>query len=465
MEKAVSIRPVRPAARNKSPLPTPVWFACLAAGLGFAGAAQAVPSYSDQTGDPCSACHVGSFGPQLTPYGRAFKITGYTDGSRTRVLPLVSAMLQTSFTNTGSGQPGGAAPGFGDNNNVAVDQISVFLAGRIYEHLGVFDQVTWDGVGHTWSWDNLDLRYAREFQWGSVDTILGATMNNNPTVTDPYNTTPAWGFPYASSPLALDPPGTLIEGALAQRVIGGTAYGMFNDLIYAEAGAFTALPTLNHSSLLGVNPTDGPVVNGGAPYWRLALQDETHATSWELGTFGLAANVYPNNLQISGTDNYLDLGFDASLQYHQTKRNVFSLYATAIRETATLNSSFSTGGAAVKDFSLNTFKINGSYYYAQTYGITAGLFAVDGNHDPILYAPAPLTGSRTYSPNASGYIIQLDWTPFGKEDSWLQPWANLRLALQYTGYFTYNGNVSNYDGYYRNAVGNNTLYLLGWIAL
>ena len=65
---------------------------------------------------------------------------------------------------------------------------------------------------------------------------------------------------------------------------------------------------------------------------------------------------------------------------------------------------------------------------------------------------------------SNGYVLQLDWTPFGKDDSWLQPWANLRLALQYTGYFDFNGNVSNYDGFYRNAVGNNTLYLLGWIA-
>jgi hypothetical protein len=435
-----------------------------AAGLGLAGPAWAVPSYSDQTGDACSACHVGSFGPQLTAHGRAFKLTGYTEGSKTRVLPLLSAMMETSFTNTGKGQAGGAAPGFGDNNNVAVDQISVFLAGRIYDHLGVFDQITWDGVGHVWGWDNLDLRYAREFPLAGVDTVAGITFNNNPTVTDPYNSTPAWGFPYASSPLALAPPGTLIEGGLAGRVIGGTVYGMFNDLIYAEAGAFTALPTLNHSSLLGVNPGDGPLVNGGAPYWRFALQDESKAVSWEIGTFGLAANVYPGADQSSGTDNYVDVGFDFSFQYHQTRRHVFSLYGTAIRETATLNSSVVTGAAANKDFSLDTFKVNGSYYYDQTYGVTAGLFSVQGSHDALLYAPAPLSGSRSYNPNANGYVMQLDWTPFGKDDSWMQPWANLRLALQYTGYFDFNGNVSNYDGFYRNAVGNNTLYLLGWIA-
>nr|WP_294509605.1 hypothetical protein [uncultured Rhodopila sp.] len=41
---------------------------------------------------------------------------------------------------------------------------------------------------------NLDLRYGRETQLGGIVAILGATVNNNPTVTDPYNSTPAWAF-------------------------------------------------------------------------------------------------------------------------------------------------------------------------------------------------------------------------------------------------------------------------------
>ena len=40
--------------------------------------AEAIPAFAQQTGQPCTACHVGAFGPQLTPTGRAFKITGYT---------------------------------------------------------------------------------------------------------------------------------------------------------------------------------------------------------------------------------------------------------------------------------------------------------------------------------------------------------------------------------------------------
>jgi hypothetical protein len=256
----------------------------------------------------------------------------------------------------------------------------------------------------------------------------------------------------------------LIEGALAARVIGGTAYGLFGDLVYAEAGAFTSLPQLSNRQILGVYPTDGPVLSGSAPYWRLAVQNETQKTSMSIGTFGLAASVFPFDDQSAGTDTYLDIGFDGSFQWHASKAHVFSVYASAIRETAQLHSSAATGAAASKNFSLDTYKINASYYYDQTWGVTGGLFSVHGSHDALLYAPAPDVGSRSNSPDSDGYVLQLDWTPFGKEDSWAQPWANLRLALQYTGYTRFNGKGSNYDGFGRNASDNNTLYLLGWIA-
>jgi hypothetical protein len=38
--------------------------------------ANALPSYARQTGQQCAACHNGF--PELTPYGRLFKLNGYT---------------------------------------------------------------------------------------------------------------------------------------------------------------------------------------------------------------------------------------------------------------------------------------------------------------------------------------------------------------------------------------------------
>src|SRR5690348_14827106 len=97
----------------------------------FATRADGVPSFAAQTGQPCQTCHIGSFGPQLTPFGREFKIEGYTmtggEGLASKI-PL-SAMVLGSFTNTAAAQPEGAAPHFGTNNNFAVDQVSLFFAG------------------------------------------------------------------------------------------------------------------------------------------------------------------------------------------------------------------------------------------------------------------------------------------------------------------------------------------------
>src|ERR1700733_10261447 len=73
--------------------------------------ALAVPSFARQTGQPCETCHVGAFGPQLTQFGREFKLNGYVWNDGGKHIPL-AAMLQASLTNTKADQPGGAAPGF-----------------------------------------------------------------------------------------------------------------------------------------------------------------------------------------------------------------------------------------------------------------------------------------------------------------------------------------------------------------
>ena len=112
---------------------------------------------------------------------------------------------------------------------------SGFWGGAITENIGAFAQVTYsapdplsglsgtpaDQFKHTWSWDNADVRYANTARFGPLDIIYGITANNNPTVQDLWNTTPAWSFPYAVSSLAGRPAAsTAIEGAFAARVGG-----------------------------------------------------------------------------------------------------------------------------------------------------------------------------------------------------------------------------------------------------
>ncbi len=62
--------------------------------------ANAMPSFARQTGAACSQCHTQSFGPNLTPFGRDFKLSGYTMSSGNSKLPPISAMITGSFTNS-----------------------------------------------------------------------------------------------------------------------------------------------------------------------------------------------------------------------------------------------------------------------------------------------------------------------------------------------------------------------------
>ena len=46
--------------------------------FGAISPADALPSFARQTGQPCGTCHTDY--PGLTPYGRLFKLNGYTTG-------------------------------------------------------------------------------------------------------------------------------------------------------------------------------------------------------------------------------------------------------------------------------------------------------------------------------------------------------------------------------------------------
>ena len=69
--------------------------------------ASALPSFARQTGQQCAACHNGF--PELTPYGRLFKLNGYTFGGGQSNLPPHAIIYVTDYTHTQTSQSGGAA--------------------------------------------------------------------------------------------------------------------------------------------------------------------------------------------------------------------------------------------------------------------------------------------------------------------------------------------------------------------
>jgi len=414
--------------------------------------AQALPSYARQTGQQCAACHNGF--PELTPYGRLFKLNGYTFGGGTSDLPPIAVMNFDSFNHTQANQPGGAAQHFGPNNNLAADQTSLFYGGAITDHLGAFAQVTYDGVGRSFAWDNTDIRYARTVNLAGAETVLGVSLNNNPTVQDVWNTTPAWSFPFVSSALAPTPAAaTMIEGGFAQQVAGLTTYAYWNRLIYLEVGGYRTLaPGVQRA--FGVFSSGNNGIDGVAPYWRAAIQHDWDRNSLEAGVFGMTANVQPQRLAGFGTDHLTDVGFDTQYQYLADRHSV-SLQASAIFENQSLSASGNpaVGFASNTHDTLRSLHVKATYFYDQTYGVTLGAFRLEGSPDATLYPDSP-----SGRPNSTGVISELDYIPFNHGGPAFWPWLNVKLGVQYTFYPQFDGATGSA------ASNNNTLYAFAWFA-
>jgi hypothetical protein len=425
--------------------------------------ALALPSFASQTGMPCSRCHTLSFGPTLTPYGRQFKLNGYSWGDGEHPMPL-ALMIQGGFSHVDAPVPEPLARHFSTNDNGSVDQVSAFYGGRITEHSGAFIQVTYSGEDRRTTWDNTDVRYARAVSLGGMDAVVGLSLNNNPTVQDLWNSTPAWAFPYISSRLVPHPAAaTLIEGSFAQTVLGATAYAMVQDHVFLEAGAYRGLSDrwLNN---VGIGADASPHVKGAAPYWRLAYQTDHKPYYFSIGTFGIAAKLQPDPT-VPDTNRYTDLGFDATYQYYASDSPfTLTVNTSYIHEKQDLTATFNAGGSDLASNHLNTLRLDASLGYRQMWSAGVGVFDTTGATDLTFYGAAPLSGSNNGSPDTRGYVLQFECVPFGRVDAWAGPWVNIRLGLQYTGYLKFNGGTSNYDGFDRSARQNNSLFLFSWMA-
>lgn len=428
-------------------------------GAWLSSPAMALPAYARQTGDPCSACHVGNFGPQLTPHGRAFKIGGYADGSR--IIPF-SGMSVTSFTHTSKDQSAPLSGHDGVNDNVAQQELSGFVAGKIAPNFGTFIQVTYSEIDRATALDHFDARYVLPLKLAGKDLLLGFDLNNNPTVQDPFNSFGAWSFPYEGSELVPERAGSpFLYGGLEHQVAGLSSYLWFDDSLYAEIGGYRSL---SHNLLgkLGVGDEAGKL-SGVAPYARLAYQKDFGGQTASIGLIGMHAAVHPDRLP-GPTDKYTDVGADLTYQYLGNRKNIVSLNAAYVHERQKLDFAVANGDTAFSRHRLNAFNADVSWYHNGSYGLTAGIFRNSGTTDTSLYAPEEDAGSRTGKPSNGGYIVQADWTPFSREDSPGYPFSNLRLGAQYTLYTKFNGARHDYDGFGRDASDNNTLFLFAWLA-
>lgn len=452
--------------RNKNPRTTLLRAAILLVTAFLTQQAQAVPSFARQTGLACNACH--TVAPQLNAFGRFFKLHGYVMGSdklsggtsqlSIDKFPPLSAMVILSDTRIGKSQPDSAVANAGAQNGSASfpQQLSVFYAGAIAQQVGAFSQLTYTQTSDHFTIDNTDIRYAQDVTWDDGQALLwGVTINNNPTVQDVWNSTPAWSFRFISSAVAPTPGATpLLAGPLAQNVAGVGAYGWLNNTWYGE---FTLYRSSKAGQAQPLDSTASNVISGVAPYGRVAWEHAWAGGSGqndlEVGLMAMSVHEYPGNGQAltGATNDYRDTGVDAQYQYI-TGNDSFAVHANYIHEQQNLTASNQLGLSGPGDH-LNYWNANASYYWGGVYGPSLGYFSTTGSADPVLYAPGPLTGSATGAPDSSGWIAQWTWLPA----------MNVQVTGQYILYNKFNGASSNYDGSGRKASDNNTLYLALWV--
>jgi len=398
--------------------------ACALLPLGLAALAtpaHAVPSYARQTGMDCAGCHVGAYGPQLTPAGIRFKLGGYTDtDGKGGKIPL-SGMLLADYSHTNKAQdpPPDHLKG---NDNTSFDQGSLFIAGGAGEHFGGFMQLTYDGVARNFGLDNTDIRAVTTTQIAGADTILGVSLNNNPTVQDPFNTLSAWGYPYVgpAAGFGTGDAATLINGGLGGIVGGLSAYAVWNKDWYAELGSYKSMSPSTQSSLgLG---RDYQKLEGNA-YWRFAYMHDNKADAWHVGLFGWSARLEPDRTAPGPVDSYRDVGVDGSYQFLGTRENIWTVFGSVTSEQQHIGADGSRGR-------LTEERLNATWNWQQTWGASGGLFSTHGS-DP--------------EATTRGLVLQADWTPWGKEaasaPSPLQ-WLNLKLGAQYWHYSSFGGTSS-----------------------
>ena len=423
----------------------------------FSAGASAVPSMARQTGYECARCH--TVFPELTPFGRQFKLSAYTGTSKSwderpayQRLP-VAAGLQVSQSNTSNTTAGGTtADDFAPDREPVLQQIALYYAGQITQNSGALAQFNYDGVEKRWAAEMMDIRYARGFSLGGKESTLGLTLNNNPSVTDIYNGTPAWGLPHSGGTAPQMPASTMVDMGLASQVGGVTAYLMWNDLVYVEAGAYRSARSGVFRFLGAGKPTE-VVVSGNSPYWRIALQREAGKHSYEIGAFGLRTKVLLDGSNAAlGENSFNDVAADASYQFISGD-HTFSAHALWIRETQRWDASFAQELTSNASDSLTTTRADVHYGWKRRWGGNLQYFRATGSRDDLLYNTGDmLMGSSNGSPDTRGWVVEGNYLPTDR----------IKIAARYTAFQSYNGASSNYvPG--RNASDNNNVFVIAWV--
>jgi hypothetical protein len=393
--------------------------------------AQAIPAYARQTGNACADCHAAAYGPALTPYGMRFKLNGYTDTDGNG-FKIPVAMQITGTRNV---------PKEGQSSNT-LSEADIYIAGRVTDNFGGYVKVATQDLGddhYSTKLSDVDLRFvAKDIDLGKKQVTFGVSVNNNPGFQDPVSDL------FASTQLG--PPGvtgTLLNpssaNSLADRVIGGTVYAMYDSQWYGELGSYRSLPLAGQGDL-GYAPGGDPGTLGNTGYARFAYMKDLKKQFFSAGVVALTTT---RQLPRTGPtrDDLTDLGYDLTYQWIGNRKNIIQASFVDILELrhygnpppSPIPGVFAQTNAAVHD---KTFSL--TYTFLQTYGLSIAHMEDTATRDIVRYEPYGI-------PDTTSNQFIVFWTPFGKDDS-LTPMANLKLSAIWFRFNRFNGASSNVFG-------------------
>ena len=459
--------------------------AVVSLGLASSFCSYALPSFSEQTDQPCKVCHLNI--GELTPAGRQFKLRAYTQGKNVTPFSLMATASMTKVKSTSSSAD--ASVTMPKNGKLIPEDASAFVAGRLSDNVGgnlkwtssfantepIFGSAgvqTGVRVGHDFFLDASDIRFAKEDNIVDQNVIWGFTLNNAPAAQDLWSTTPVHSFPYRSSSLlnawgmGQFGPTPMMDGGLTSQTAGAGAYAMINDQLYVELSNYFKFSP--GSSALQVSGPINTISSNGNPYWRVAWNKVNGQNAYMIGMFGMVSHLARDPLVVgSASGKYTDKGFDAQYQ-HITDTHSVSVQATYIQEQVEWGIRSVGRSHDSSSSRLSTLRTKLTYDYARTYGSSIFYFRSNGSTDNLYWAynpdPTVITGacnqnnsllaycSANGSPKTNGMGLEFYYVPTPK----------VHLALQQTYYRNFLGGttfVDNSTGSSRAARDNNLTYL------
>ncbi len=422
--------------------------------------AYALPSFARQTGQRCAACHVGGNWPQLTPWGRFFKLAGYTAGKPLfdpgeggiQYVPLgilgQAGLTWAAQPNNSQGQPVVTQNGAPEFYGATAE-----LGTNLTDWAGVFAEY---GVSNTFpGWKGasgpIDIRATHFFHPGDHELLLGIDSNNDPTLQDVWNTVPSWTYPFYGSPQAPGAPGSPMIASLAQETGSIGAYALFDRQFYAEVSMYHVGTGFFRFMNAGTSyQTGAQYLKGFNPYWRAYWTKEHGPNVWMVGAFGMHSDVYPDSAAPTGpTDSFADTGFDSQYQYLGDTRKL-TLRGSYVYEQQSWTGSFPLGNVSNPTGNLKTVNLSASFALRDAWTFTGGYMLSNGSNNAALYGITDPNGNQlSAKPNTTGYELEVDRTLT----------QNVLAMIQYTGFTKFNGLSSNIDGLGRKPSDNNTLWI------